>query len=180
MKKHAVILLVAGLLLAVVAGIATFLRGDTDSHTMRLKIELPTTWAQEDNPNGPATFCRHASTNAFQVSWAEYRGGKALPEITAESLKQMATDFGKKNGFGQMAESSGGACRFGSFGTAVFRSAEKARIQVWFISDGRNHIMATHICDREPESSEVVEVQQIASSLALGPEQPAKPKWKFW
>lgn len=147
---------------------------------MRLKIELPTTWAQQNNPDGPATFCREASTSAFQVSWAEYRGGKRLPEITADSLKQMATTFGQKKGFEQMAESCGGACRFGSFGTAVFRSAENPRIQIWFISDGREHIMATHICDCEPEPSEVAEVQQIAGSLALGPEQPAKPKWKFW
>jgi hypothetical protein len=51
---------------------------------------------------------------------------------------------------------------------------------VWFISDGRDHIMATHICDYEPVSDEIAEAQQIASSLALGPEQPAKPKWKFW
>ncbi len=147
---------------------------------MRLKIQLPTTWAQRSNPDGPATFCRKGSTSAFQVSWAEYRGGKPLPQITADSLKQMATDFGQKKGLRLMAESSGGPCRFGSFGTAVFHSAQHPRIQVWFICDGREHIMATHICDREPESSEVAEAQQIASSLALGPEQPAKPKWKFW
>ncbi|MDB6025038.1 MAG: hypothetical protein JWM68_1261 [Verrucomicrobiales bacterium] len=148
---------------------------------MRLKIELPTTWTQQNNPDGPPTFCRQASTNAFQVSWAEYRGGKALPEVTADSLKQMATGFGQKNGFGEMVESSGGACRFGSFGTAVFRSAQHPRIQVWFICDGRDHIMATHICDREPEPIEVADAQQITSTLALGPEpQPPKPKWKFW
>jgi hypothetical protein len=146
---------------------------------MRLKIELPRTWAQQDNPNGPATFRRQGSTSAFQVSWAEYRDGK-LPDVTLDKLKGMATGFGQKQGFGEMSESSSGACRFGTFGTAVFRSAEHPRIQIWFISDGRDHIMATHICDREPETSEVAEVQQIASSLALGPELPTKPKWKFW
>jgi hypothetical protein len=52
-----------------------------------------------NNPNGPATFCRQASTNAFQVSWAEYRGGKPLPEITADRLTQMTTLFGQKNSF---------------------------------------------------------------------------------
>jgi hypothetical protein len=142
---------------------------------MRLKIELPTTWAQQNNPKGPATFCRQASTNAFQVSWAEYRGQKSLPEVTADSMRQMATGFGQKNGFGEILESSGGACRFGSFGTAVFRSVRHPRIQVWFISDGRNYIMATHICDCQPESSEVAEAQNIAGSLALGPEQPPEP-----
>ena len=168
-------------MLAVVAAIAMIWRDRTRPHTtMRLKIVLPATWASKDNPDGPATFCRQGSTSAFQVSWAEYRGGKPLPEITAVTLKQMATNFGAKNGFGEMVESSGGACRFGSFGSAVFRTGEHPRIQVWFISDGHDHIMATHICDLEPESSEIADVQQIASSLALGPEQPAKPKWKFW
>ncbi len=146
---------------------------------MRLKIQLPTTWTQQNNTDGPATFCREASTSAFQVSWAEYRGGK-LPDVTTDKLKEMATGFGEKKEFGEMLESSVGGCKFGSFGTAVFRSIEHPRIQIWFISDGRDHIMATHICDREPEASEVAEVQQIASSLALGPDQPTKPKWKFW
>lgn len=145
---------------------------------MQLKVQLPTGWTQQANPNGPATFCRQGSSSAFQVSWAEYRGGK-LPDVTTDKLKAMANDFGEKQHFGQMLESSSGDCKFGTFGTAVFRSAEYPRIQVWFISDGRDHIMATHICDREPESSEVNETQQIASGLALGPDQP-KPKWKFW
>ena len=147
---------------------------------MQLKIELPNTWKQHNNPNGPATFCRQGSTNAFQVSWAEYQGRKALPQVTADGLKQMATGFGLQNGFGELVESSGGDSRFGLFGTAVFRSPKHPRIQVWFTSNGRDHIMATHICDREPESIEITEVQQIASGLALGPEQSAKPKWKFW
>ena len=152
----------------------------TPSHyDMRLKIQLPPLWAQFDNPNGPATFCREASTNAFQVSWAEYKGGKP-PDVTTVKLQELATDFGPKNGFDELLESSVGKCRFGQFGTAVFRSAAYPRVQIWFISDGRDHIMATHICDREPAANEVVEANQIADSLALGPDQPAKPKWKFW
>jgi hypothetical protein len=135
---------------------------------MRLKIKLPSNWGQQNNPDGPATFCREGSTSAFQVSWAEYRGGK-LPQVTVDGLKEMATDFGRKNGFGDPVESSGGACMFGSFGTAVYRSAEYPLVQVWFISDGRDHIMATHICNCEPESDEVAEAQQIAGSLVLGP-----------
>ena len=136
---------------------------------MRLKIELPTTWGQADIPDGPATFCREDGSGAFQVSWAEYRGGKLPTDVTADSLKQMAERFGQSNGFGEMTESSGGDCRYGMYGTGVFRSAEHPRIQVWFISDGRDHIMATHICSVQPEQSEIVEAQQIAASLALGP-----------
>ena len=147
---------------------------------MRLKIELPTTWTQADNPDGPATFCRENGSGAFQVSWGEYRGGKLPTDVTAESLKQMAENFGHSNGFGEMIESSCGSCGYGMFGTGVFRSTDHPRIQVWFVSDGRDFIMATHICSVQPERSEIAEAQQIAASLALGPEQPVKPKWKFW
>ena len=118
---------------------------------MRLKIELPTTWAQADNPDGPATFCREEGSGAFQVSWAESRGGKLPTDVTAESQKEMAKNFGQSNGFGEMTESSGGSCRYGVFGTGVFRSTEHRRMQVWFVSDGRDHIMATHVCSAEPE-----------------------------
>jgi hypothetical protein len=142
---------------------------------MRLKIQLPATWSQHNNPDGPATFCRIGSANAFQVSWAEYRGKEPYPEVNADGLKRMAVNFGQKNDFGMMVGSSGGLCSFGKFGTAVFTSARHAHIQVWFISDGRDHIMATHICRVQPTAKEIVEVRQIAVNLALGPESPVAP-----
>jgi hypothetical protein len=147
---------------------------------MRLKIELPATWTQVDGPDRPASFCRDNGSGTIQVSWAEYRGGELPTDITAESLKDMAETFGHSNGFGELAESSVGNCPYGMFGTGVFHSAEYPRIQVWFISNGRDHIMATHICSAPPEESEIADAQQIAASLALGPERPLKPRWKFW
>jgi hypothetical protein len=139
---------------------------------MRLKIELPATWAQAHNPDGPATFFRENGSGAFQVSWAEYVGGQR-PNVTTDGLKQMAEQFGRKNGFGELKETRDGKCRFGTFGTSVFSSAEYPHIQVC-ISDGRDHIMATHICSEVPEPNEIAEARQIASSLALGPEHPQK------
>jgi hypothetical protein len=139
---------------------------------MRLKIELFTNWWQEDNPEGPVTFRRQQSTCAFQVSWAEYRGKKPLPEPTTDKMRRMALEFGQKS-YGSAIESYGGSCRFGTFGTAVFRTSEHPRIQIWITTNGHDHILATHICDREPGADEISEVQQIASSLALGPEIPA-------
>jgi hypothetical protein len=145
-------------------------------HAMRLKIELPTTWAQADNPDGPATFFRPDGQGSFQVSWAEYRGGTLPTDVTADNLKQMAERFGQSKDFGKIIESSGGSCRYGVYGTAVFCSAEYPRLQVWFVSDGRDHIMATHICCAQPDPCEIAEVRQIAAGLALGPEHPPKPE----
>jgi hypothetical protein len=147
---------------------------------MRLKIELPSSWTQMDNPGGPATFYREDGSGAFQVSWAEYRGGKLPTDVTPTSLKQMAEKFGQSNGFGEMTEASGGNCPYGMYGTGVFRTAEHPRMQIWFVSNGRDHIMATHICSAQPNYIEIAEAQQIAASLALGPDQPPKAKWKFW
>lgn len=134
---------------------------------MRLKIQLPRTWMQQNNHKGPATFCRQGSTCTFQVSWAEYRGDKPI-QVTSDGLLEMAAAFGRKQGFGDALDTASGDCKFGAFGTAVFRAAGHPRIQIWFISNGRDHIMATHICDREPEAIEVEDVQQIAGSLVLG------------
>lgn len=150
------------------------------SQLMRLKIELPTTWSQVNQPGAAATFRRKDSSGAIQVSWGEYRGGELPIVVTAEFLKEMAEKFGQETGLGQLTESSGGGCRYGMYGTGVFQSAEHPRSQVWFVSDGRNIIMATHICDEEPKQSEIAEAQQIAASLALGVEHPRKPRWRFW
>lgn len=137
---------------------------------MRLKIELFRNWSQQNNPNGPATFVRQGSTNAFQVSWAEYRGDKPLNTGGEEGTRQFAVNFGKK--FGELVESSSGTCRFGIFGTA-FRSATYPRIQVWILTNNRDHILATHICSAYLSADEIAEVQKIAASLALGPDLPA-------
>ena len=127
---------------------------------MRLIIQMPASWSQHENPQGPATYCRHESTSALQVSWSEYRGQRALRKLSAGELKQMATKFGREKGFGEeLVESSGGPCTFGSFGTAVFRSGSHPRMQVWIITDGRDYILATHICSDGPDPVEVQETQ---------------------
>jgi hypothetical protein len=147
---------------------------------MRLQIELPTTWAQQKNTGGPATFCRRSSSNAFQVSWAEYRGKQSPPGSGPDDLTQFAINFGIKNDSGELLEFNGGSCRFGNFGTAVFRSAQHPRLQIWVVSNGSDRILATHICSEPPDQDEIVEAQQIASTLALGPEPQKKSIWKFW
>jgi hypothetical protein len=76
-----------------------------------------------------------------------------------------------------------GPCVFGNMGTAVFSSPEFPRFQAWYISNGRDFIIASHTCAQEPDPEEVAEVQFIVSEVTLGPEAPAPPKkskWKFW
>ena len=151
-------------------------KSHTDRPNMRLKIKLFTGWAEQATTNGPATFYRQQGNNPLQVSWAEYRGKKPLDDVNTDKLKETATTFGQKNNFGELVESSGGKCAFGKFGTAVFHSEKHARIQVWFITDGTDYMLATHICSKEPDAVEVRETKEIVSMLTLGPEKPSTSK----
>jgi hypothetical protein len=137
---------------------------------MRLKIKLYDGWRQATNTNGPATFYRGQSDNPLQVSWAEYRGQKPLRSVSTDELKDAAMRFGCQQGFGELTESSGGPCEFGSYGTAIFHSTTHPRIQVWFVTDGRDHILATHICSKAADPAEVREVQEIIARVTLASE----------
>lgn len=139
---------------------------------MRLKIQLLDGWRQATSTNGPATFYRGQSDSPLQISWAEYRGQKPLRSVSTDQLEDTAVRFGQQQGFGELVESSGGSCAFGSFGTATFHSTAHPRIQVWFVTDGRDHILGTHICSKDPDPAEVREVQEIMSRVTLAPESP--------
>ena len=93
-----------------------------------------------------------------------------------DDLAQMSRELGQEQRFGELIESSGAACEFGRLGTAVFRS-EEHRIQIWFLSDGKDIITVTHIAPPEPDPDEVRDVRQIVQTLTLAE---SKPKWKFW
>ena len=137
---------------------------------MRLKIQLPPTWYQDKDNDSPATFYRENSSNALQVSWAENNAGSILPGTSGTDLVAFALNFGAQNGFGEALESRDGTCRFGKYGTALFRSTEHPRIQIWVLSNERDFIFVTHICDQAPTADEISEAQQIAENLTLGPE----------
>jgi hypothetical protein len=126
-------------------------------------------WAQADNSDGPATFYRTDSddSGALQVSqYAEYNGGK-VPNPTYNDLIELAQDHGQRHNAGELVGTDSGACALGSYGAAAFRSAEYPRIQFWYLSNGRDFILATHICTVEPEAAEVTEAQQIVGMLGL-------------
>jgi hypothetical protein len=146
----------------------------------RLQIKLLDGWSDysHENPEGPSTFLRESSEvpGPLQVSWAEYTGG-AEPNPTASDLEEMSRESGDQQQFGQLVESTNGACDFGRFGTAVFRSTENPRVQIWHLSNGRDFIMVTHICPQAPDPAEVREAQEIVRSLTLCEQ---KSKWKFW
>ena len=175
MKWRVVILCGVALLIVGIVSVTQAVRHSKP--IMSLKIKLPKGWSDYDNPDGPPTYVRELSETPgpLQISWAEYKKGE-IPNPSANDLKEMAEDFGEKHGFGDLVESSNNPCEFGTMGTAVFRSGEHPRIQVWHLSNGKDFITVTHICPTEPDPIEVREAQEIVRTLTLG----KKSKWKFW
>jgi hypothetical protein len=61
-------------------------------------------------------------------------------------------------------------------GTAIFRSHECPRIQVWLLSNGKALIWAIHICHDAPEEQELSEAKELVHTLSLTPEcEPSRP-----
>ena len=143
------------------------------------KVLLPKGWSDysKDNPDGPPTFLRDLSEvpGPLQISFEEYKGGE-IPNPKVEDLTEMAIDLGKEQKMGELIESNNGDCDFGKYGTAIFRSRENPRIQVWYLSNGKDFVLATHISPEEPESQEIIEAQEIVMKIVLS----EKPWWKIW
>ena len=135
----------------------------------RLRVQLLSNWVPEANPGGPATFIRTDSrdSGALQVSlMAEYKSGKP-PLPTPEDLIGLAQGHGERHDAGALMETASGVCQLGTFGTAVFRSAQFPRVQFWYLSNGYDFVLTTHVCATEPEAAEVDEAQQIVGMLGL-------------
>lgn len=145
----------------------------------RVTVRLLPGWSDysHQNPEGPATFLRDTSKvpGPLQVSFVGYRAGE-IPNASLQSLVNMASDMGDTLGATEVVQTTSGDCAFGRFGSAVFRSAENPRMQVWYLSDGYDFILATHICGEEPDGSEVAEVEEIVKRLTVE----SRRWWKFW
>jgi hypothetical protein len=124
----------------------------------RLREFLLPILVQADNPDGPATVFRSDSedSGALQVSHAEYKACK-LPNQSPIEIVEFTQGYGQRHGAGELVGAYSGACVLIRFGAAVFPSAEYRRIQVWCLCNGRDFVLATHICTVEPEAAEVSE-----------------------
>lgn len=126
----------------------------------RARVKLLSGWTDysRDNPDGPPTFLRDRSEvpGPLQVSMAEWVGGE-VPNSSESDLVRLATDSGRRQEAGDLVETDSGKCDLGMYGTAVFRSQEYPRTQIWFLSNGRDFVMASHICPGEADDDEIKE-----------------------
>lgn len=148
---------------------------------MRLNVRLPEGWADHshENPDGPPTYLRDLSDEPgpLQISLTLYEGGE-IPNPSEQTLVEMCRELGEQHALGRPTQENSGECAFGKFGTVIFRTSESPRIQFWRLSNGKDFVLATHVCSVEPEPVEVQEAEQIVKALTL--EAVPKPKWKFW
>jgi hypothetical protein len=139
----------------------------------RLLVKLPEGWqdVSEQMPDGGATFVRGGrdATAALQVSFGLNPEGTG--DLSEEELTHMAATIELGESFGTVVERSSGPSLFGKMGSAVYRGGKYPRVQVWFLSNGRDVIMASHIATEEPEDDELHETRRIVENLALVPEE---------
>lgn len=99
---------------------------------------------------------------AVQFSPAIYRGGR-LPSVQLDDLRSMLTEFGEGrslNGGFDASQFSGDIFGIGS----SFRAADDF-VRVWYISDGKNVMLVTYVCDWQQRLSELEECEKIVRSV---------------
>jgi hypothetical protein len=134
----------------------------------RFKIFAPTWWedVSNSNPEGPYTIVdgRLDEPGVLQFSTAEYiRGLK--PNPTYEDLIEMSEKVGIKNDFGRVTHRSSGNCKLGKYGVVEFSSDKFPYISVWHLSNGKDFVLATFICSKNPEPSEIRDVKEILVTM---------------
>jgi hypothetical protein len=131
-----------------------------------LQVTLPPSWRDytDESPGGLTTFMR--DHGILQLSVTLYKRGR-IPNPSEADLMSFAQAMAVRQKHPQLVESHGGTCALGKLGTAVFRTDDFPRFQVWFLSNGKDFILATYICDQEPDEAEVAEAQAIVENATL-------------
>lgn len=106
----------------------------------KIKVQLTDGWSDysKENPDGPSLFLRDDSESPapLQVSLTEYVAGE-IPNPSEHDLVKLSEKTGNERDFGDLIETNSGDCAMGKYGTAIFKSNEYPRMQVWYLSNGR-------------------------------------------
>jgi|SRR5579859_1834263 len=126
----------------------------------RLKVNLFPGWKMTDGPRKeyPYRFYRKASQpyGVLDVTLAEFKGG-VIPNPSYDDLLKLATGGNES----ELVSREHGDCDFGRYGTAHFRSSDWAYTQRWFLSNGRDFIIAEYHNHTEPLAIELNELRKL-------------------
>ena len=123
---------------------------------------------QDADSKSNVTLCQGDGQDAgvLQMSLALYQGGP-VPNPTPQDLERQAKAYGEKLGYGLPAESTHGFCALGVFGKAVFHPTPQHHFSLWFLSNGRDFVLATFVCPQTLNSNQKAEAQAIVSGITL-------------
>ena len=136
----------------------------------RLHVRLVPNWEPFHNPKGPPTYRRTDSDTPglLRVSiYAEYMGIGPIPNPTGDQLIDLAKGHGSRQNSGELVETSCGRCELGTFGTASFRSEKWPHAQLWYLSNGKDFVLATLLCETAPDPEEIGEAHGIVLGVTL-------------
>lgn len=133
-----------------------------------LQIRILPDWVNQKNEAGLDTLFRKTSEypQPLQISYGIYKSGK-IPDPSKDELLDMSRDVGLKKGFVEIIEIDSGDCLMGKYGSATFETIKFPRFQIWHLSNGKDFIFASHICEKEPTKEEVLESKIIVMNLNL-------------
>jgi hypothetical protein len=130
------------------------------------RIECDANWTDItdtlDTIEKPFTLVRQHGVGALQISPALYRGGM-LPSPTKDILASMAIEFGQMQALGEPFDVD--TFEGSLAGGAASYHSESDFIRVWYLSDGRNIMLATFVCEWDVRDRELTECEVIIRSL---------------
>ena len=136
----------------------------------RLAVSLPPGWTDisHDNVDGPPTYVRQGdASGSLQISIQAQHAGGVDPDPTAEQLIALAEGVVLREESAEVRGRAAGQCVFGHYGTVLARVDAFSWVQIWVLSNGRDFMMATHICADEPSEVEVNEAGWIVKHADL-------------
>ena len=137
-----------------------------------IEVSAPASWYditdEVEGENPPYTLAEpEEGVGALQFSSAIHKGG-VVPAPSPDDLRNMALDFGKRRSLGDAFDQqifANGMLR----GAGVSYRWEEDFIRVWYVSDGRNLVFITYVCDWVSRDRELSTCGNIVKSLRFGP-----------
>lgn len=136
----------------------------------KLKVKLLSDWIDYSifNKRKLPTFIKSSckTINPLQIEYAIYNNGK-IPNPSVNDLLKMCKNYGIKNEYIDCLGTYSGECIFGIYATAIYKTNKIPWIQVWHMSNDKDFIFASYICNSEPINNEVEEAYEIVMNLDL-------------
>lgn len=143
---------------------------------LRLHFPRAAQWFRviEEGPDGMLSFARSGTERGvLQITMTEYTGGEE-PNPAPKDLVQLASEVAKGQGL-RVLRTDSGSCPAGVFGRALCESPDVRCFQIWYLSNGRDFLLATYIAE-DPDAAETEEAEKLIRGITWR----AKRRWWKW